>query len=56
MTWLNNQGEIHPDNMKRADMLKMIASFDNDADATLWWLKHAAHRVSRAALKKARGQ
>lgn len=45
---------IHPDKMKRKDMIKMIVSFPTDIEASNWWLRHASHKVSKAAFKKAR--
>jgi len=47
-------GVKHPDSMTRADKLKMISSFESDADAMIWWLKYAP-RISRKAFNEARG-
>jgi len=48
-------GVIHPDSMKRKDMIRMISSFSSHAEASGWWLRYASHRVSKAAFNKARG-
>ena len=55
MTWLNNQGVTHPDNMSRKEKLQMIASFEDHRDASRWWLRHAAGQVSKKAFNEARG-
>lgn len=46
-------GVKHPDSMTRADKLKMIGSFESDAEAMRWWLKYAP-RISRKAFNEAR--
>lgn len=55
MTWLNNQGMTHPDDMKRKEKLQMIASFENHREAAIWWLRHATRQVSKKAFNQARG-
>lgn len=51
---MNNQGLKHPDSMSRAEMIKKIESFSGNSEAMSWWLRNAAHRVSRMAFNNAR--